>query len=267
MANFIGTKFTFNGETSDSHNVMLVKVGDGGMINTSLGGGRSPIEEWVINRDKPFFYKTKLEPRELQITIMLNTSATPTLTWSSAVRSEIFSWLYSPRGYCDFVSEDSVYIDKIIFTSPLELTTANLTDGYITLSAQALPHKYAPLQTTNVTVSSAPTALTINCLQNIQSPNNDLYFYPSMTVVVGAGGNIRIVNTSDSSRVFELTSLSVGETVTINNELKIITATVSTGLISKLTNKNWFRLKNGTNNLSITSLGTFTITAQYPVLG
>lgn len=267
MANFIGTSFTFDGETSDSHKVMLVKVGEGGMIPTSIGGGRSPVEEWVANRHQPFYYKTRMEPRNLSITIMLNTPATPTLTWDTSTRADVFTWLYGDFGYKDFKSSDSIYIDKIFFTNPLEFTTANLDDGYITLSAQALPHRYTEVQTTTTVVSSTPTSVTIDCQQNIMSPQGDYYFYPTITATIGSSGTLRIVNGSDSGRIFEITGLSAGEVVTIDNALKIVSGTVHTNIISGLTNKNWFRLKNGSNSLSITTLGTVTITAQYPILG
>ncbi len=269
MANFIGTKFQFNGGTSDSHNVILVKVGDAGMIPTSIGGGRSPVEEWIVNRDKPFFYRAKMEPRQLEITITLNTAATPTLTWDSSTRADVFAWLYGPRTYCDFTSEDSNYavIDKIIFTNPLELTTADLDNGFITLSAIALPHRYSAVQTTTVVVASTPVTTTINCLQNVMNPNGEAYFYPQLVSTVGAGATtVSITNVTDSNRLFELTGVSAGEVITAVNDLKILSGTVHTNLVGNLTGHRWFRLKNGSNSVTFSSVGTHVITAQYPIL-
>ena len=266
MANFIGTKFIFNGVSSDEYNLILVKVGEDGMIPTSIGAGRTPIEDWVINRSIPFYYKTRLEPRTLNITLTLDTSATPTLTWDANTRKNIFNWLYGSFGYKDFQSSDSNYIDKIIFTNPLEFTTADLVNGYITLSAQSLPNRYTPIQTTTLNISSTPITTSVNSLQNMMSLQGDYYFYPRIIATIGSSQSLRIVNNSDSGRVFEVTGLVNGETITVDNELKILSATSSSNLISKLTNKNWFRLKNGTNSLTIETNGTVSIIAQYPIL-
>jgi len=267
MANFVGTSFTFDGETSDSHNVTLVKVDESGFVNSSISGGRSPIEEWNVNKYQPYYYRTKVEPRNLSITITLNTPATPTLVWDATNKADIFSWLYGGYGYKDFQSSDSNYIDKIIFTSPLELMTSDLNNGYIVLSAQALPYKYSAIQTTTTIVASSPTVVAIDCLQNILSPQGDDYFYPTITATIGASGTLNIINTTDAGRIFNITGLTSGEVVTINNDLQVVTGTVSTGIVGNLTNHNWFRLKNGVNSLSITTLGTVVITAQYPILG
>jgi len=269
MANFIGTKFKFNGETSDTHKVILVKVGESGMVPTSIGAGRSPVEEWIINRDTPYFYRAKMEPRQLNITITLNTPATPTLTWDASTRADVFAWLYGPRSYCDFTSEDSNYeaIDKIIFTSPLEFTTADLANGYITLSAIALPHRYSTVQTTTVVVASTPVTTSINCLQNILNPKGEDYFYPTVTSTVGTGATtVSITNVTDSNRLFEVTGLSAGEVLTAQNQDKILTGTVHTNLIANLTGHRWFRLKNGNNSVTFSSIGTHVVTAQYPIL-
>lgn len=272
MANFVGKKFTFNGQTSDSHNCILVKVGESGMVSTSIGGGRDIREEYISNRDLPFFYRGVMNsPRGLSITLTLNTPATPTLTWTTAIKSDIFAWLYGPRQYCDFISEDfgGLFVEKIIFTSPLELTTADLENGYITLSAQALPHRYSTLQaSTPIVVTSPPTTIYINSLQNVANPNGDYYYYPLLNITVGTGATtFSLTNVTDSNRVFTLTGLSAGETLTIRNDLKIIESNVHTNLISGLTGHRWFRLLPGVNQITVTTAATFTVTGQYPILG
>lgn len=272
MANFVGKKFTFNGQTSDSHNVILVKVGESGMVSTSIGGGREVREEYISTRDIPFFYRGVMNtPRNLSVTITLNTPATPTLTWTTAVKADIFSWLYGPRQYCDFISDDfgSDFVEKIIFTSPLELTTADLTNGYVTLSAQALPHRYSALQaSTPISTASPPLTFYVNSLQNVANANGDYYFYPQLNITIGTGATtFSLTNVTDSNRQFTITGLSEGEILTVRNDLKIIESNVHTNLVGNLTGHRWFRLLSGVNQIMLTTSATLSVTAQYPILG
>ena len=272
MANFVGKKFTFNGETSDSHNVILVKVGESGMVNTSIGGGREVREEYVSTRDIPFFYRGVMNtPRNLSITITLNTPATPSLTWTTAIKADIFAWLYGPRQYCDFISEDfgSDFVEKIIFTSPLELTTADLQNGYVTLSAQALPHRYSPVQASApIATASPPLTFYVNSLQNVANANGDYYFYPQLNITVGTGvTSFTLTNVTDSSRVFSITGLTAGEKLVIKNDLKIIESDTHTNLVGNLSGHRWFRLLPGVNQITLSTAATVVVTAQYPILG
>ena len=57
------------------------------------------------------------------------------------------------------------------------------------------------------------------------------------------------------------------ETITVDNELKIIESTIGGDRLSHF-NKNWLRLQHGVNMLQITFKGTMTITVPtYAMIG
>ena len=79
------------------------------------------------------------------------------------------------------------------------------------------------------------------------------YTYPNMTWLVNGGsGDFLLRNVTDNNREFKMTGLLTGETITINTDLQIVTATQSPNILSKITTPvNFFRLLNGVNELFV----------------
>jgi hypothetical protein len=265
MATFCGTDFTFNNISSTPTGLQLVRT-ESGLVATPVAGGKNVHEEYVPYRDKPYFYISNMQPLEVTMSFMI--TATPN-AWTDAVRQQVFDWLYSPRQYCDFISSDNLAkVYKIIFTSPLEFNTISLTEGYFTLSGQMYPHAYTILTSTPVSVTSTPTNITIINEQNVRNYDNTYYYYPIIYAdLTGAASSIKIVNTSDSNRVFEITGLDALEELYIDNELKIINSSVTgANRFATLTSKQWLRLIKGSNVLRIDTTCDLVIQCQYPIL-
>jgi hypothetical protein len=79
---------------------------------------------------------------------------------------------------------------------------------------------------------------------------------------------LRIINkTDDIDRVFELYNLGLNETVSVDNELRIITSDKRKDCLSHF-NKNWLRFVKGANTLKITVKGVVVITCPtYKLIG
>lgn len=266
MPNFISTGISIGGVHSNTVGVMLVKVGSSGLVPTLVGAGRSVKQERVSGVDTPWFYRTDVEDNAVDMTFTLH-SATPTLSWADlSTRQAIYQWIYGSRGYVDVISDDDTSkVYKMIFTSPLQLETANLSDGYFTVSASCLPHAYTVQSATPVTISSTPTTVSITNNQNVMNADMTYNYYPTLTIVP-SGSSFKWTNTSDSNRIFELSPVVPGETIVLNAKNKTITGTSSTNLIASLTNKAWPRLVAGANSIQFNTTGTCTITTQFPVL-
>lgn len=276
MATFIKTDFKFNGEESTSYNLKLIKVAEGGLIGTPIIGGRDISEDYVPYRDEPFFYKTKMNP----ISMKMGFTIIDANSWTDSIKQSVFKWLYSPRTYCDFASYDNYdsnisnfsKIYKLIFTSPMDFMTTDLTNGYIELEARAYPTAYTPISSTPFSISSTPTTITMNNPTNVRNWDNSLYYYPKIYIDMPSSatptdGKFKLINTSDNNRVFELTSLSSSEQVYIDNKLKIINTNIpDTNRINNLSNKQWFRLVSGTNLIQVYGLGTITFECQFPIM-
>jgi phage-related protein len=143
---FISTDFTFNGVASSTHGVKLIKSDDG-MIGTIFACPREIKETYVSYRDKPWFYRLVYKPIDLKMEFTLTSDN----AWTEQKRQDIFNWLYSPRTYKDFVSDDDVtLVYKVIFTSPIIFKTFDYGEiiisgtptlcgnGILTLEAKAM---------------------------------------------------------------------------------------------------------------------------------
>lgn len=266
MPNFVSTGISIGGVHSDTVGAMLVKVGADGMIPTAVGGGRDVLQAQVSGRDSPWFYRTNMQDQQLDFTFTLH-SATPSLLWSTlGVRQAIYQWIYGSRGYVDVISDDDVAkVYKCVFDSPLQLTTADLVNGYFTVSAKCLPHCYSVAATPLYNITSAPTTISVVNGQNVMNADMTYNYYPTLTIVPSET-SVKIVNTSDSNRVFEISACAIGETIVVNGTNKTITGTVTSNLIGVMTGHLWPRLIVGTNSLRFDKTCTCRITTQYPIL-
>jgi hypothetical protein len=266
MASFISTDFSFNNISSSTYNLQIVKVEGSGLIPTPVSGGKSIHEEYSPFHNSPFFYKAQMQPMNLSLQFTI--SATPN-SFDETTRMAIFDWLYSPMVYCDFVSQDNpnkVY--KIIFNSPLEFNTVDFLNGFFELSAQCYPTPFTTLTTYEYNISATPTTITINNLQNVRNYDNTYYYYPIIFAdLTSTANSLKITNTSDTNRVFEITSCELLEQLYIDNALKIINSSVSgVNRFATLTNKQWLRLVKGVNVLTVNTTADISIQCQYPIL-
>jgi phage-related protein len=94
----------------------------------------------------------------------------------------------------------------------------------------------------------------------------DGYTYP---IVTFTGGSVDIVNTTDDSqRHFTFSGLAPSEIVKVDNEVKYISSNIGGEKLSSFTSKNWLRLRQGANVLTITATGDVTITCpHYAMIG
>jgi len=103
---------------------------------------------------------------------------------------------------------------------------------------------------TNYTSTSTASSYNINNLSNV-----DGYSYPEFTILTTTSGNVKIENITEGID-FELTGLNNAETITVDNERKILTS--STGLRKLgVFSKEWFKLVPDVNNIKLT--GNFTL--------
>jgi hypothetical protein len=265
MPNFLSTGISIGGVHSDTLGILLVKVGDSGMVQTSIDGGRSIQQVKTPGKDIPWFYRTDMEEQELEMTFSLH-PATPATTFDLSKRKQVFNWIYGSRGYLDVVSDDDVTkVYKCLFTSSLQFETVDLTHGYFTVKAQCLPHCYSVAATPLYNISSTPTTISVINGQNVMNSDMTYNYYPTFTIVPSET-SVKIVNTSDSNRVFEISACAIGETIVVNGSNKTITGTVTPDLIGVMTGHLWPRLIVGTNNLRFDKRCTCRITTQYPIL-
>jgi phage-related protein len=257
---FVSTDFTFNGVSSTPYGLKLITMD--GNTNIILAGSKSIQEVYKPGSLYPYFFKSSLQP----ITLNLQFTITTSDAWDATKKNDVLSWLYSPTTYADFISDDNTsVVYKLIFTSPAEFLTFDNVNGYLNLTAHAMPCAYTPLETYSFSVVGS-TPLTIDNQQNIQNWDGTYYYYPKLWIDAGAT-SIQITNANDSGRVFELDPIQIGEELYVDNALRIIrTSLASTNRLTSLTSYNWLRLVSGDNVLTFAGNCDIYMECQYPIL-
>jgi hypothetical protein len=255
---FISTDFYFNGIPSTPYNIKLIKMEED-MTNTIITGGKNLQEVYKPSLNYPYFFKSSMKPIELNFQFVVDTAN----GWDASTKNTIFSWLYSPTTYCDFISYDNLnVVYKVIFISPIELFTYDAIYGYLNLTAMAYPFAYTPVETHFL---NGTGTITIDNKQNVQNWDGTYYYYPKIWIDANAV-SASVINTSDSNRLFQLSPVQNGEQLYIDNSIKYITSSVGTNRLTSLTSYQWLRLVRGTNILSVTTNCDIVIECQYPIL-
>ena len=92
------------------------------------------------------------------------------------------------------------------------------------------------------------------------------YFYPEIEILVASTtpSTITFTNTNDSNRITSFGGFSNAETIYVNNDKKQIITDIDSYLYDDF-NKNWLRLVQGDNKISITGKCIATFRMQFPV--
>ena len=169
---------------------------------------------------------------------------------SLANRRSIMSWLLGRNEFKELTFDSiSGYKFYCVFTGCSIVYVNGYCHGF-TLTGQ-LDSPYARGTATTTTLSSGAVSITNS------SDSPDEYTYPTITFKATASNtSVTITNTTDSSsRQFQITGLNNNETVTVNCEQKTIVSSYARNLIGNF-NKNWVRLKKGSNSLAVLISGS-----------
>lgn len=178
------------------------------------------------------------------------------------LRSAILTWLIGRKSfkalqfhnddyedfvyYCVFTGSSTIYVNG-------ECHGFRLTASFDSPFARGIP--------TVATTTSGTHTITIDNKSDIR----DGYTYPKVQFT----GNVSIINTTDSiTRAFTFENIGSSETLTVDCETKVIMSSAGGEKLTNFTSKNWLRLRQGVNSLSVTSSGNVTITCPwYAMIG
>lgn len=174
------------------------------------------------------------------------------------LKREILSWLNSGKEFKKLIvekpcTEEYYYMCK--FRDIREIKVNNQCVGYSMTAVFDSPYQYG--RSTELKLEEDKYNEHSFVLVN-KSDLPDDYTYPFITLTSSINnGRLIIQNQKEGMKPFELTGLLAGETITIDNELKIIEGK---GATLNNFNKNWLKLIKGENNIAITFEGSITIT-------
>jgi hypothetical protein len=116
--------------------------------------------------------------------------------------------------------------------------------------------------TTSATPTSTITGSGTIVINNLS--NAFQYYQPEIEITVNSGTSVSFTNTTDDNRVTSFSGLTTGEVLYVNNEKKQLISSTSNYRYDGF-NKNWLRLVQGVNTISVTGNATIMFRTQFPV--
>jgi phage-related protein len=231
---FKGVDFIFDGVPSETYGV---KIGAFNLRSPeiTLSGLQRSIEEYRIKRrSKPIFQGVEIREK-LEFDLLLFSE----VEIDTYDRQFIDSWLHQQNyRFFSIVQSDfeGLYFNCII-TSSEKVEVGNIPYAKMMHVVCDDAYVYSNEYEYNFTSTSTPKNVEIRSRSNI----NDYLYVEDMTITTTSATTVKITNNTDNTRLFEITGLSSGETITVDNDNKILTSSNSNNRVGNF-NKKWFRL-------------------------
>ena len=256
-----GKSFIFNGVPSEIYDLRFFDFDPPNPANSPSGGTVSIMEEWLYRREKPYFYGRYYQ-ESLEFDMVVGSYS----YIDGASRDAIQTWLVGRSSYLPLriVQDDiSDIVYNVIFTQSTKIDVGGLNYAIMLHAKCDRPWAVSYPAATTITNSSASSIYTTN-FDFVNGSTYSGYNKPTITFTMGTlGGNLSIVNASDSDRNFAFTDLAANEIITVDNDRGIITSSGSSLRMANF-NKNFFRAIQGINDLTVSgSIVSLTITPVF----
>lgn len=253
---YTSENFTFNGRNSLEFDLYLVKL-DSGINEQQMGLKRSITGSKQGNKNNRY----KDENEILTFEVSLAKIEEP-LEITLQDRIKINEWLFQDD-YKELVFDnerDIVYYAKAI---QINRSYNYMEQGYITITFECNSAYPCLRETIHYYEHSSVTNTTIVDVFNY---SNLEQVYPMIEFTLSGTTTFSIKNLTDNGREFKFTELLDGETVSIDNQRKLIISDRNVSRYSKF-NKQWLRLLKGNNRLEISGNCTVEIVIpETPIL-
>ena len=259
---FYARSFIFDGIPSEQFNLYLGTINDSGESSTASGSDVQLLIQKLYRKPIPLFFGAEQTPC---LQFPLSMYSPDEITAGSF--SEISTWLFGQMNYkklricqCDM---SDIYFNCFL-TAPQIFRAGNIIKGLSCTVVCDSPWGYREPVTLTYSYDPDVENHTDSISINNESANN-FYTYPTnLTIMANIfGGSISITNAQDADRVFLLT-LEPNEVVNINCDLQTISSNLVQYPLGGLTDKNFLRLIQGTNDL--TMIGNIKLLSlTYPV--
>lgn len=262
---FEGCYFIFDDKSCHDFGLMIYNLGsysqDDAVAFASTG---SASEDHAANRYSSLFYGVK-QDRPLSFSLVFGADdymldrETP-LTRPQVAK--IAEWLtgHSTMKWLSIIQRDLVCVRYKCYISDLRLITwgGHPWAFQCTVTCDS-PFAYLATEEREYVVDGS---LSVD-IDNISSYKG--YYRPTIKIITGQSGNVVITNSSDGGYTFQLSNLPANRTIVIDNENQIITdLTFGDNMYPKF-NFNFFRMKQGCNNLVMTGDFTVTFYLSFPI--
>lgn len=255
--------FSFDGITSESMGLYIVRMSSNTFIESPYWGNRSIREEQQYNKLIPYFYGVEREPIEFTLELaLLNNDLSPQ-EWTSAKRFELARWLLHDT-YKEFISSDD--LGKIYYAICINDVNTHLINdqGYMELVFRTnSPFAWTPTMIVETDLSDNNTTAEI---QYYNYSNVVSKYRPQLEIeLVDDTRDIILRNDSNGGKEFKFTGLQLHEIVSVDNENELILSNIPNSTALSKFNKQWLELVYGENRIVVTGKCKITMRAQFPI--
>ena len=258
--------FTIDGISSQDLGVdgLYIIRTDNDMTTRKIMGTKTVNKDKPRNRDIGYFMGTEKSNIEFELKFSLIDEK---LTDEVLYRiGEVFG----KDKYVEFESSDYPGFVFYVIALDIELSIGSLKKGWITIyleSSAPYALKKEKITTYNLSSLTVPQKITIENISNVMNPKFDDYIYQPKLEVEILGGNtgFTLKNITNNNKIFGFTDLTVDEKLTIYNDKLRIESETGEPRISKLINKDWFKLVKGVNYIEVDTPMILKVTENYPV--
>lgn len=259
---FYAKTFIYNDVPSELYSMVISS--NSGDETTNASPNLNIITQEIFRRPKPYFYGVQQTP-VLEFPVSIRTTEVEITAEDAALTQK---WLFGQMNYkkLRIVQPDmeDIYFNCFL-VDPQIVRVGNMIRGFDAKVICDSPFAYGMTKTATYTTNFASDqTFTI-----YNSSENLYYTYPtiSFTITNAANRRFTIKNTSDNNRIMEFTNLQINETITIDNDLQIVTSSTGLKRISNMSSPiNFFRLLSGVNNIVVVSGGITNFTMSYTPL-
>jgi hypothetical protein len=254
MASFYAYDFVYDDIPSQKWDLKIITFEDGGLFNGVGSSDVNIITQRVLRKSKPY-YLGRTQETVLEFPLTFGTAA----PISALDRDMISAWLFGRSIYKKlYILQDDLngaYFNCFL-TKPEPLYIGGLNYAFTCNVTCDSPWAYSPEH-----ITSGSFTGTYHTVNLYNGSSEDEYLYPTLYFqIVSATGslvNFNLYNSSDDEdRVFIINDLSVGDEITVDNDLQIISGvdsrlTTLTGLLGNFEGYNWARLIPRNNILTL----------------
>jgi predicted phage tail component-like protein len=253
----INTGFNFDGVDSESVGLSIVRI-DSGIPSRKYISGKEILETHPNNALSPYLFGIKRPPLTFKVTFTCEDE-----DMNDTKLYNLANWLITNE-YKPFISYDNP--SKVFYCmgiSESDFNTNGLGQGYFEVEFRcrdAFGWTIPSIVEYDLSTITVPTTIQVINYSNVL----DLY-EPEMEIELQDNNTgVSLVNLNHDNYTFSFSGLTIGETLTINNQKRKIESDVSANRFSKF-NRNWFKLIKGVNNIQVTGKCIIKFKMQFPV--
>jgi|GEM_PF-5648739 len=239
---FIDATFSYNGITSDSMGVWLVKTSTD-LMESQLFGDRSISYDTIPGRQTPYYYNETLSPFRVKLQL-----APIDGLWTDELKERLSRWLNNGR-FNEFYSTDD--IDKRYFLTYIGSPSLNVTgnnEGYADIEFQNIDcYVRTPIYNQIFDLSAIGSTPTLIEIRNL----GDECMKPVLEIKKVGAGSLSVVNLSDGGLDFKFNNLQNAETLWVDNGNRQILSDKNVLRYDDFSG-NYMSMPYGVNRLSVT---------------